>query len=160
MMRFVMDNSVVIGIILLGALLGAGMYEAVVMVPNYAFNVPESLDEAKRFMGAANPGNYFRIVAPLAQITLLITLILNWRGPDGRRWWLLAALCLAVLADVVTFTFHYPRNAILFTDPMHAQPQLLATTIAEWAYGNYVRIGLLLVGMVCTIKAAMSRKSV
>ena len=152
-----MDNSVLIGIVLIGALFGAGLYEAVVMAPNYAFGVPESLEQAKRFMGASNPGNFFRVIAPLTPITLLITLILNWRGPDGRRWWILSALILAVLTDVITFTFHYPRNAVLFTDPMSTRPDLLAATIAEWTYGNYVRVCLLLAGTICAIKAGMSR---
>lgn len=145
--------------ILIGALLGAAMYESVVMAPNYAHSVPESLEAAKRFMGATNPGNYFRVAAPLTQITLLITLVLNWRGADGRRWWLFGALGFAVAVDVITFAFHFPRNAILFTDPMNTRPEVLTAAVTEWIYGNYVRVLLLAFSMVCAIKAAMSRKA-
>src|SRR6478672_11058690 len=111
-MRPLMNISLVVAIILIGAVFGAAFYESVVMAPNYAANVPNSLEHAKEFFSVANPGNFFRLVAPVTQITLLIALVFNWRGAPERRWWILGALLLAVATDVITFTFHYPRNAI------------------------------------------------
>jgi len=158
-MRLLRDLSLGGAIILVGMSLGGGLYESVVMAPNYAANVPESLEHAKQFMRVTNPGNYFRVVAPLTQIAFLITLILNWRGARERRWWLFSAFVLMVAVDVITFTFHYPRNAILFTDPMNTPPATLATAATEWIYGNLVRVGLIFAAMVCGIKAAMTRRA-
>jgi len=44
---------------------------------------------------------------------------------------------------VVTFTFHYPRNDILFVAPLDRPAAELLRIAQEWAWGNYVRIGLL-----------------
>ena len=156
-MRLLRDLSLGAAIILVGMSLGGGVYESVVMAPNYAANVPESLEHAKQFMRVTNPGNYFRVVAPLTQIAFLITLVLNWRGASERRWWLFSAFALVIAVDVITFTFHYPRNAILFTDPMNTPPTVLAAAATEWIYGNFVRVCLLFFAMACGVKAAMTR---
>ena len=156
-MRPLMNISLVVAIILIGAVFGAGFYESVVMAPNYGANVPNSLEHAKEFFSVANPGNFFRLVAPVTQITLLIALVFNWRGAPERRWWILGALLLAVATDVITFTFHYPRNAILFTDPMNTPPEALRAAAGQWMYGNYLRVAFLLSGFLCTIRAAMVR---
>ncbi|MGD9629106.1 MAG: DUF1772 domain-containing protein [Pyrinomonadaceae bacterium] len=154
-----MNISLVAAIVLIGCLLGAGLYESVVIAPNYASNPPISLENAKQFFEVSNPGNYFRSVAPITQVTLLITLILNWRVPE-RRWWILGALVLAIATDVITFGFHYPRNAILFTDPMNTSVEMLRAAASQWIVGNYVRIFTLLVSMLCALRAAMVRCSI
>ena len=106
-------------------------------------------------MAVANPGSFFRFIAPLTELSILTSLILGWKRPAGRRWWLILALVLIVAGDVITFTFHYPRNAILFHDPMHTPSETLEKVAVEWAYGNYLRILLVGVAMVCAIKALL-----
>jgi len=132
-------------------LLGAGCYESVVMAPNYAAQVPESLQHARSFLVVSNPGNYFRVLAPATQITLVLAAILTWRIP-GARWWILGALAGVALTDVITFAFHYPRNAILFQRPLTEVPvSRLQEVTREWGYGNLVRIGLLFGAVVCAL---------
>ena len=144
-----------LSIILLGALFGGSLYDSIVMAPNYRIGIPQSLEHVRQFMAAANPGSFFRVISPLTQLSILISLILGWRRPAGRKWWLIAALLLIVAGDVFTFTFHYPRNAILFHDPMHTPPEILEKAAVEWAYGNYLRILLVGAAMVCAIKALL-----
>jgi uncharacterized membrane protein len=146
--------SLVVAIVLLGALLGGGLYESVVMAPNYRSNIPQSLDHVKQFFSVANPGNYFRVVAPATQITLLATLLLNWTV-KSRRWWLIAAFVMSIGMDIITFTYHYPRNAILFSDPLNTPVEVLTAAAAEWMYANLVRCFLIVSAMFCTISAAM-----
>jgi|SRR6185437_1507303 len=144
-----------LAIIFLGVLFGGSLYDSIVMAPNYRIGIPQSLEHLRLFMAAANPGSFFRVVAPLTQLSILISLILGWRRPAGRKWWLIAALLLIVAGDVVTFTFHYPRNAILFHDPMHTPPEMLETAAREWAYGNYVRILLVGAALISALKALL-----
>ncbi|MEA2564472.1 MAG: hypothetical protein QOH06_5976 [Acidobacteriota bacterium] len=125
-------------IIGLGMLLGAGIYESLVNVPNFVKG-QETLDHARQFWSAANPGNYFRIVAPATQVLALLSLILSWKRPAGRRGLLLAAFLLVVAADVITFTYHYPRNALLFSDPMSQSPETLERAAGEWGTMNWAR---------------------
>jgi uncharacterized membrane protein len=144
-----------LAIILLGALLGGSLYDTIVMAPNYRVGIPESLEHMRQFMAVANPGSFFRVISPLAQLSLLVSLILGWRRPSGRKWWLIPALLLIVAGDVLTFTFHYPRNAILFHDPVHTSPQILQQAANEWAYGNYLRVVLVGAALACALRALL-----
>jgi hypothetical protein len=156
-MAYLRDLLLVIAIVLTGALFGASLYDQVVMAPNYGADIPQSLEHAKQFMVAASPANLFRFLAPATQISLLLSLILNG-GVKGRRWFLLVALLLTVAGDVITFTFHYPRNAILFTDPMNTPVGVLTKAAVEWSYGNVARCCLILIANLLVIFAAMPAK--
>ena len=149
-----------LAIIFIGALFGGSLYDSIVMAPNYRIGIPQSLEHVRQFMAAANPGSFFRVIAPLTQLSILISLILGWRHPARRKWWLIAALLLIVAGDVFTFTFHYPRNAILFHDPMHTPPEILERAAREWAYGNYLRIMLVGAALISALKAlSLGRRS-
>src|SRR5712672_606953 len=108
---------VAIALVLSAMLLGTGVYQNVVDAPNYA-GAPTSLQHARGFYHATNPGMFFRVLVPATQLLLLLALVFNWRPAPDTRWKLAAALASLILADVVTFTFHYPRNAILFVAPL------------------------------------------
>jgi len=88
-------------------LLGATCYEGVVMAPNYERDVPASLELARRFLQRTTPAHYFRVVAPLAQILALLTVIAGWNGPGRQAF--AVALGLLIIADVITF--HVPLSA-------------------------------------------------
>lgn len=135
--REIVLGATIIGI---GMLLGTGLYETMVNVPNFQTNIPQSLEHISKFWTAANPGHFFRIVAPLTQILALLSLILCWKSPAGRRWYLLLAFLLVVGADIITFTIHYPRNTFLFTNPLNESPELLQQAATEWAFWNWFRV--------------------
>ena len=134
--------SVAIALILSAMLLGAGVYESVIVAPNFQ-GAPISLEHACGFYHAANPGMFFRVLSPAVQLFLLLALVCNWR-PSATRWRLAGALAFAILADVITFRFHYPRNAILFSAPLTNPPADFDRVATEWAMGNYVRIAVVL----------------
>lgn len=144
-----------LAIISIGALFGGSLYDSIVLAPNFRVGIPQSLEHLRQFMAVANPGNFFRLIAPVTQLSILVSLILGWKRPAGRRGWLILALLLIVAGDVITFTFHYPRNAILFGDPMHTPSETLEKAAMEWAYGNYLRILLVGAAMVCALKALL-----
>ena len=138
-------------------LLGAGVYESVVVAPNF-HGAPASLQHARGFYHATNPGMFFRVLSPALQLSLLLALLSNWRPVSASRWRLAAALVLALLSDLITFAFHYPRNTILFRAPLTATPADLDRVATEWAMGNYVRIAVVLT-MVILVTASLVRIS-
>ncbi|MBV8860001.1 MAG: DUF1772 domain-containing protein [Acidobacteria bacterium] len=144
-----------LAVISAGALFGGSLYDSIVLAPNFRVGLPQSVEHLRQFMAVANPGNFFRVIAPLTQLSILVSLVLGWKRPAGRRWWLIPALVLIVAGDVITFTFHYPRNAILFGDPLHTPPETLEKAAIEWAYGNYARILLVGAALVCALKALL-----
>jgi hypothetical protein len=151
-MSKVKEILLVVAIVSLGSLLGGSLYDAIVNAPNFSADIPQSLEAFRRSMVVASPGNFFRLLAPLSEVSLLLSLILGWRNPKGRRWWLLAAFLLILAGDVITFTYHYPRNALLFNDPLHTPVDALKQAAAEWVYGNYVRVALVAAAMVAPSK--------
>jgi uncharacterized membrane protein len=138
-------------------LLGAAVYESVVLAPNLQ-GAPTSLEHARGFYHVTNPAAFFRVLSPATQLFLLVALVCNWKPTPGTRWRLAGALVLAILVDVITFQFHYPRNAILFIAPLTYAPADLNRVAAQWAMGNYVRVVVLLavvvLVMVSTIRIA------
>ena len=144
---------IVAAILGLALLLGASAFESVVTAPNFNTGIPDSLRHMQGFMQVRNPGHYFRVVSPLTQILLLLSAIVCWRGPRGRRWSLVAALIAVVTADIITFTFHYPRNAILFGAIDNTPIAELEQAAREWAVGNYVRVLLVLVSLGFSLRA-------
>jgi hypothetical protein len=59
--------------------------DSVVNAPNFRAWIPKSLEHFRRFMGAANPESFFRVVAPMTQISVLISMILAWKQPRNRK---------------------------------------------------------------------------
>jgi len=143
----------ILALIALAAVFGASLYQSIIEGPHFAVSVPESLEHFRLFMGDNNPGNFFRLVAPAAQILTFAALVLNWKSLRNRRWWLLAALALIVGADVITFNIHYPRNALMFTAPLTVPVDVLKKAAAEWLLWNHVRTAMVLAAFVCTMKA-------
>src|SRR5262245_4160452 len=106
-----------------GALFGGSLYDAMVLAPNLQGG-GAALEHGRQFMSAATPGTFFRVLAPASQVLVIAGLVVSWRTPQCR-WPLLLALAALVIADVVTFTYHYPRNAIMFTAPLTVDPERL-----------------------------------
>jgi hypothetical protein len=139
--------SVAAALVLSAMLLGTGLYQNVIDAPNY-MGAPASLEHARGFYHATNPGNFFRVMVPVTQLFLLVALVCNWKPSPGTRWKLAGALASLVLTDMVTFRFHYPRNEILFIAPLTNSPKYYDRVVTEWAWGNYVRVALILTAVV------------
>ena len=139
--------STTIAVALSVMLLGTGIYESVVVAPNLQ-GAPSSLEYARGFYHATNPGMFFRVLAPGTQFFLLLALVCNWAPIPLTRWRLAGALALALLGDLVTFKFHYPRNTILFSGSLTLPAADLDRVAREWALGNYVRIALIFTAVV------------
>jgi len=131
--------SAAIVLVLSGIMLGADVYESVMLAPNLQ-GAPTSLEHARGFYHLTDPGVFFRVVSTATQLFLVVAFGRQLEVP-GHAIASAAALALAILADVITFKFHYPRNAVLFLAPMTGQA-------AEWAVGNYVRIVLILTAVI------------
>jgi pimeloyl-ACP methyl ester carboxylesterase/uncharacterized membrane protein len=136
----------------LSVLLGGGIYESAVISPNYRSNLPESLTHLRAFFTKRTPANLFRIASPITMIFLLATVIMCW-GSHSARWWYLAAFAALILADSITYGFHYPRNNVLFIKPLTGDTKILQRLADEWARGNYVRIVLMVVSIIAVTLA-------
>lgn len=128
-------------LILLLMLLGASSFQLVVDVPNWT-GVP-ALEQYRAFYQVLNPGTFFQTLLPAALLALLAALVCNWRPIPATRWRLAGALALMILVGVITFTFHFPRNKILFEDPLTRPAAYYHQVVTEWAAGDYVRLAVI-----------------
>ena len=144
----------VIIIALFGAssLVGASLYDAVVMAPNFKGG-PVGLEHGRLFMANATPAKLFRTLSPATQVLLLVAIVANWSFPE-RRWPLIGALVAIVLCDVITFTYHYPRLRVMLTAPLTAESARVTVAARQWASANLIRVALV-IGSWCAILVAL-----
>jgi len=133
----------VLALIAVALLLGATWYEAVVMAPNYQRDIPASILVARQFLVRTTPAHFFRIVAPCAQLLTLLAVLIDWGKPGDGAF--LVALAALIVADIITYTFHYPRLAIMFKSADVQNVDALRRAARQWAAGNIVRGVLLFV---------------
>jgi hypothetical protein len=115
-------------------LLFVNLYNSIVDAPNWGADLPNSITAARSYFTVANPGNFFRMVSPLNQILALAAVVICWKK---NRYIALGSLALAVLADVLTFGYFYPRNEIMFSAPM--DETAIRAAWEQWSSMNWVR---------------------
>ena len=143
----IIEILLILDMIGLGMLLGGGVYESVIINPNYSVDIPQSINLLRSFMKVKTPANFFRVLSPFTMIILLVTVILYW-DIIPARWWFAASFLILILADTITFSFHYPRNKVLFTDPLSSDIDLLKRSASQWQTGNFARILLMVLAVV------------
>lgn len=136
-------------------LLGGCVYESVVVAPNFERDVPASIEQARQFFQKRHGGHFFRVLAPLGQLLLVATVIVCWQI-SHMRLHAVVALGVLVIADIITFKFHYPRIAIMFRAPMPRDTEKLRTAAREWSAGNVVRAALLLFAFLVVLHAVVA----
>lgn len=136
--------------ILVGAciVLGAGLmftniYTSMVDVKSWGYNLPRSVEVAREYFRAYNPGHFFRIFSPINQLLGLVLLIACWKLGKDARIYCGVALMFAIAAESLTFMYFYPRNEIiLMKDTMDMDA--IGKAIKQWASMNWIRTILVL----------------
>ena len=137
--------------VLVAAILGASAYESVVVAYSWRMRPEEAVGHYRALGTVVTPARYFRRLAPASQVTLLATVV--WSALAGVAvLWTGTALVAMVLTDVITFTFHYPRNRALFLAPM-LPAERVHTIAVEWIRGNAVRVTLVAAAFLAILRA-------
>jgi uncharacterized membrane protein len=139
-----------VAIVVIGAVLGANVYNSVVDAPNWGASIPASLAAAKHYFVQSNPAMFFRVASPLAQFCGLAAVVVCWSRGGSVRWIAVLGLALVVLGDALTFAYFYPRNAILFGDTVK-DPALLTAAWREWSVMNHVRTAVVVAALACEL---------
>jgi hypothetical protein len=132
---------------LAAGLLFVNLYTSIVDAPNWGRDIPASIEATRNYWVVANPGTFFRVFSPATQIVTLIALVACWTSDARVRYYLLAALVLAVATDVLTFTYFYPRNAIMFENPMDGNTEAIRTAWKGWTQMNWLRSAIIAIGL-------------
>lgn len=133
------------------ALLGAGMFDAVVHSPNW--RQAESLLAYRKLFHSRHPGHYFQIAAPAAIILLVTALILSLLSSTS---WVYAVVALASVVATAVFTLIYfvPRNRMLFFEPVEEEPgKHSREMVRQWERANVVRLLIQVPGIAASLFA-------
>lgn len=115
--------------------------ETVMLYPNIFVDPPESLQRAREFIVAGGPSDYFPPLGASVVASSAVTVLLTWR--DRRlRWWTAGAAATFLLCEFVfSAVFFWPRNEIMFVDPVGAHSaEYLRRVAAEFVAGHWVRL--------------------
>lgn len=131
----------------------ANIYNSIVNAANWESDIPRSIQATKDFFVIANPGSFFKWVDPANLLLVVLALILFWKTSKSIRLLFCIAILCYVSSMVLTFTYFYPRNEIMFISQELTNTETLERVAAEWGRMNWVRTGIWLVGLVCCFLA-------
>jgi hypothetical protein len=106
-----------------------------------------AIEATRNYFVVANPGTFFRLAAPINQVVTLIAFVACWSFDTRVRYYLLGALVIAVATDAMTFSYFYPRNAIMFVNPMDGNTEAMRTAWKEWTLMNWLRSIAVAIGL-------------
>jgi hypothetical protein len=132
-------------------LLFVNVYNSMVDAKSWGSNIPNSIAITREYFKNANPGDFFRKLSPVNQLLALVALIFFWKYSMSVRLCLGAALALYIICDVLTFSYFYPRNDIMFKTASLTDIELLKKTWSQWNNMNWIRSFILLVGLFFSI---------
>jgi Domain of unknown function (DUF1772) len=115
--------------------------ETVMLYPNIFGDAPASLDRAREFMVAGGPSDYFPPLGASVVVLSVAATVLTWR--DRRlRWWIVGAAAVFIACEFLfSVLFFWPRNDIMFVDPVGTHsPEYLRQVAEEFVAGHWVRL--------------------
>ena len=134
-------------------LLFANIYTSMIDAKSWGADIPYSIETARRYFKSINPGNFFRLFAPINLILSLVTLILFWRVSTEVRTFLGIAFALHALADVFTFAYFYPRNDVMFKTAQLTDVDAIRKAWRGWNSMNWLRSFIFLVSIIFSFLA-------
>lgn len=149
MKKIVLYASVAFG----SGLFFTNIYNSIVNAANWESNLPHSLIATKEFFVVANPGTFFLMIDPANIILIVLALILFWKKSTTIRLFLGIAFLCYISPMILTFTYFYPRNEIMFLSEQLADSETLKQAASEWGRMNWVRTLLWLAGLICSFIA-------
>lgn len=139
-------------IIDLGVALGAGLYEARIVVPDWIDASAPSPEWHAEVARHHDTGLRFWVGVTTIPLTLLTLANLGaaWRAPRGLRQWWLGAAATALADRALTFGYFVPAMVRL----MRAESSPAAVSAAiQWTQLNHLRHAIVLAALVAALKA-------
>jgi hypothetical protein len=132
-------------VINLGIAFGAGIYEARVVIPQWASIPPRAW---------LNTGLMFWVYVTTVPLTLLtiVNLIAAWLTQGPRRGWYLAAVCIVLVERAATFSYFIPTMVRLMGTEGGADAAVKAA-LSQWLLMNHGRHIFTLAGWLAALKA-------
>ena len=149
--------ALMVSVLLMGILLGGIVYSHIVFFPPYLSSLPSS----SVLVNGPYPlhDEYFwLLIHPLAILSLIISLVLNWRNP-ARRKLIAIPLVVYLLAIVVTSLYFVPELRAFHASPTSSlTPAEWYARGQRWQHLSWTRGTLMALSYVALLLALASRE--
>ena len=147
-------------VIVLGLEIGAGLYEALVVMPLWSQAPPDSViayfqHNVSNPQFALNPGGRFwMIFTPLAGLIAIAVLLSGLKTRPEHRKWRVAAAILALIVVVFTFAWFVPKLMILLGEGgAGLNAEELTSLTNWWVRLNWARVVFYSAGWLAGLRA-------
>lgn len=137
-------SFLILTVVFAAGLLFVNIYTSMIDAVSWGSDIPASIQAAREYFKVVNPGNFFRIFSPANQVLTIIALIVCWKADKKVRLFIALALLFAIATDVFTFTFFYPRNEIMFNNPIDGNLDSVKKAWLQWSTMNWFRSAIVL----------------
>jgi hypothetical protein len=144
-------------VICLGLDLGAGIYEARVVVPLWADGVPDTLAAGNPYgRVAVDAGMHFwAYMTSAVAVLAILTLVFGILAPMPRRGWQIFAAAVELVAVAMTLLYFRPTLVRLFlSHGAGLSAAEIASTVGRWVTWSRVRIVISLLAWCAALRAA------
>jgi hypothetical protein len=156
--------SLFIAITFWAIIVGGVMYSHIVYFPPYLSNLPKSNSLITGDYGLKD-GNFWMFVHPIAILSTIVTLILNWKLKTRRKY-ILVALGIYALAITTTVVYFVPElfafaestNNTMVTQAEWFQRGQTWQHLS-WIRGTFMFVGFLLMVIALTKSNSQNRNS-
>lgn len=148
MKKIILFSSVALA----SGVLFANIFNSVVISEAAKSDIPNSVIAAREYFKTVNPGDFFKILSPAAQMMTLLSIVLFWRYRKVRLFLWIALLCY-ISGDIFAFTYFHPRSDIIYLSQPIPDNEILARLSEEWSRMNWVRSLILLIGLIFSFLA-------
>ena len=139
-------------------ILGAGLYEALVVVPFWSAGAPGSLAEGNPLLQVQVRAGYafWQYFTPALSLSALLALLTSFWAPPRQVPWRLAATGLLLLVSVATLVYFRPTViGIVAHHGAGLTPEALVSEARRWVALNWVRDIAVAASVVMGIRALL-----
>jgi hypothetical protein len=141
-------------VIFVGVQFGAGLYEKLVVVPQWADLPGELVVGEIEASGMKSAGRVFwPFVSPLVGVLAIVNLIVGWRSPSpNRRWWIAGAALMGAYA-IFSYSYFVPQMLTLQASGGSWPESRVEDLVSTWTSANYLRMTIGAAGWLCALRA-------
>jgi hypothetical protein len=160
-----MTSQIALGsfILFLSLGMGGGLYETLVVHPNWKRNpTPQNFIQKLKESGQALAGRRFwPFISPMTALLAIINLFLAWQQQPGllRTAWLAASIVILV-KSAATYTYFVPTMVRKLEKADSIKPEELTKIVRQWTALSPLRLCLELFGWISAVSALLLLKRV
>lgn len=142
-MRSIASISLWLFVIGTAFILGAGLYEALVVVPFWAAGAPASLAAGNPLLQVPMRAGqaFWSVFTPALGLIALLALVTSFGTPAHHLGWRLAATGMFILVSIATLAYFRPAAiAMIVNHGAGRTPEALAGEARRWVALEWVRI--------------------